>query len=131
VEPWQGTFPATARAAKAIRGEMGAVARRCGLSEQRVGDVELAVSEAATNVVVHAYRDSESGTVTAHASSSHGQLRIVISDHGAGMAPRMDSPGLGLGLPIIASVADRVEVRSPEKGGTEVHITFPCPAAGA
>jgi len=44
------------------------------------------------------------------------------------MAPRVDSPGLGLGLPLITALADEVEVVSSEEGGTEITIVFPCPA---
>jgi anti-sigma regulatory factor (Ser/Thr protein kinase) len=42
------------------------------------------------------------------------------------MGSRSDNPGLGLGLPLIARLADTVEVvrKSP---GTEIHITFACP----
>ena len=43
------------------------------------------------------------------------------------MRPRADSPGLGLGLPLMAHLADAVDIvrTSP---GTEIHLTFPCPA---
>jgi anti-sigma regulatory factor (Ser/Thr protein kinase) len=128
VARWQARFCATAEAAHAIRGEMAAVARRCGLSEERVGDVKLAVSEAATNAVVHAYRGGPAGSITATARVEDSRLRIVISDDGVGMAPRVDSPGLGLGLPLITALADEVEVVSSEEGGTEITIVFPCPA---
>jgi anti-sigma regulatory factor (Ser/Thr protein kinase) len=105
---------------------MAAIARKCGLGHDRIGDVKLAVSEAVTNAVRHAYRDQEPGDVIATAHIESGILRIVIADTGRGMAPRSDSPGLGLGLPLISHAADTVEVmrKSP---GTEVHMTFPCP----
>jgi anti-sigma regulatory factor (Ser/Thr protein kinase) len=125
------SYPAVPAAARAIRGEMAAVARACGLDEDQVADVKLAVSEAVTNAVIHAYRNSPQHaqrTVTAEAYVLDDELRIVIADDGAGMAPRADSPGLGLGLPLIASVAVRLDVVS-EGGGTELHIAFPCPAA--
>jgi anti-sigma regulatory factor (Ser/Thr protein kinase) len=40
------------------------------------------------------------------------------------LIPRLDSPGLGLGLPILAKVADEVSLRSRERGGTEVAMRF-------
>jgi serine/threonine-protein kinase RsbW/stage II sporulation protein AB (anti-sigma F factor) len=107
---------------------MAAVARRCGLSEAAVGDVKLAVSEAATNAVVHAYPGDAVGTITATAWVDEGRLRIAISDEGGGMLPRLDSPGFGLGLPLIAALADDLEIVSRQEGGTEVRIEFPCPA---
>jgi hypothetical protein len=43
---------------------------------------------------------------------------------GLGLVPRLDSPGLGLGLPILVKVADEVSLRSRERGGTEVAMRF-------
>jgi serine/threonine-protein kinase RsbW/stage II sporulation protein AB (anti-sigma F factor) len=48
---------------------------------------------------------------------------VVVADDGLGMMPRTDSPGLGLGLPVITTVSDRMEVVS-EGAGTELHIAF-------
>ena len=42
---------------------------------------------------------------------------IYVRDEGTGLAPRVDSPGLGLGLGLIAQVADSADVRAPESGG--------------
>jgi anti-sigma regulatory factor (Ser/Thr protein kinase) len=107
---------------------MEAIALQCGLSPERAKDVKLAVSEAVTNAVQHAYRDREPGDVWGIAHIEQGQLRIVIADSGIGMTPRTDSPGLGLGLPLISQLADSIQVRSAGDG-TEIHMTFPCPSA--
>src|SRR3954469_6335596 len=106
VARWRGSFVATPEAGYILRGEMAAIARECGLSDQRVGDVKLAVSEAVSNVVRHAYSRRKPGQVIATAHVDGGLLRIVIADTGGGMAPRSDSPGLGLGLPLMAHLAD-------------------------
>jgi anti-sigma regulatory factor (Ser/Thr protein kinase) len=124
---WRGTFPATPGSVGILRGEMAAIARECGLPDERVADVMLAVSEAATNVIVHAYPDHK-GLVSGAAFVGQGALRIVIADNGVGMAPRIDSPGLGLGLPMVATVADALDVKT-SGDGTEIEMTFPCPAA--
>jgi anti-sigma regulatory factor (Ser/Thr protein kinase) len=107
---------------------MAAIARECGLSDQRVGDVKLAVSEAVSNVVRHAYGRREPGQVIATAHVDSGLLRIVIADTGGGMAPRSDSPGLGLGLPLMAHLADAIDVVRKARG-TEIHLSFACPAS--
>jgi serine/threonine-protein kinase RsbW/stage II sporulation protein AB (anti-sigma F factor) len=107
---------------------MAAIARQCGLGCDRVGDIKLAVSEAVSNAVRHAYRDHEPGSVTVTAQIDSGTLRIVIADAGRGMQPRSDSPGLGLGLPLMAYAADSIAV-VPASPGTEIHMTFPCPAS--
>jgi serine/threonine-protein kinase RsbW len=85
----------------------------------------LAVSEAVSNVVVHGYRDSSPGAFTVSVDWDGGELCVIVRDHGRGMAPRMDSPGAGLGLPLIASLAKSFSVTAPDDGGTEVVMTFP------
>ena len=67
----------------------------------------LAVSEAVSNVVVHSYRDNgRPGDFTVSVEWSGDELRVRVRDHGCGMAPRVDSPGAGLGLPLIANLAE-------------------------
>jgi serine/threonine-protein kinase RsbW len=121
------TFPAAPLGVAAIRSAMATVAKACGLDENAVGDVRLAVSEAATNAVLHAYREG-GGVLHVTADVVGEELMIVVADDGEGVIPRPDSPGLGLGLPIIASVARRMEVIS-EGRGTEIHLFFDCPSA--
>jgi anti-sigma regulatory factor (Ser/Thr protein kinase) len=120
---FQASFPAVPLGVGAVRGEMTAIARKCGLDELGVSDVALAVSEATTNAVVH----SRASQIEVTAVRDDGRLTIVIADDGVGMSPRPDSPGMGLGLPIIATVTERFEIVSRE-GRTEVHMTFHCPA---
>jgi anti-sigma regulatory factor (Ser/Thr protein kinase) len=128
---WEATYPPLERSVGVIRGEMEAIARQCGLQEAGICDVKLAVSEAATNAVVHAFRDREPpprGTITVTAITAMGELFIVIADDGIGMAPRADSPGLGLGLPLIATLAARAEIVTRHRG-TAIYMVFPCPAS--
>jgi serine/threonine-protein kinase RsbW/stage II sporulation protein AB (anti-sigma F factor) len=40
------------------------------------------------------------------------------------MTPRPDSPGLGLGLPLMTRLADAVQISTHPEGGTEVRMTF-------
>lgn len=90
-----------------------------------LSDIALAVSEAATNVVLHAYRDvTEPGALVVEAQCIGGHMTVCVRDEGSGLAPRVDSPGLGLGLGLIAQVADSADVRAPESGGTEVVMRF-------
>jgi two-component sensor histidine kinase len=48
---------------------------------------------------------------------------VVVTDEGVGMAPRADSPGLGMGLSIIANVCDGLEIEQRDDG-TRVHMRF-------
>ena len=105
-----------------IRREVVAIASECGFDRARLADVRLAVSEAATNAVVHAYRGRD-GEIRARVTVTRDEFVVVIADRGLGMIPRADSPGLGLGLPTITTVSDRLEVVS-EGDGCELHISF-------
>ena len=80
--------------------------------------VSLAVSEAASNVVFHAYRDREPKPFTVRAVAEADMLIVTISDRGSGMRPNPDSAGLGLGLSIIGNVAESVEFDSTDAGLT-------------
>jgi anti-sigma regulatory factor (Ser/Thr protein kinase) len=51
-------------------------------------------------------------------------LHIVIEDDGRGMLPRTDSPGVGLGLPLIATVSARFDTRSRPGAGTRLSMVF-------
>ena len=89
------------------------------------GDVALAVSEACTNVVMHAYPDGDAGGFRVVADREGECVQVTVSDCGGGMVPRPDSPGLGLGLPLIASLTDLVEVRPAHVApGTVVAMSF-------
>jgi anti-sigma regulatory factor (Ser/Thr protein kinase) len=101
------------------------VAERCGADDRMASDITLAVSEAATNVVVHAYQNVDAGTLALAAEAHDGEVCFEVIDQGAGLIPRADSPGLGLGLPLIAHLTERFEVRPCRKGrGTELFMVF-------
>jgi serine/threonine-protein kinase RsbW len=91
---------------------------------QSPNDVALAVSEAATNAVVHAYRDAPEGQVRVIACDHPEQLLVVVRDYGCGMSARHDSPGLGLGLSLITTVASMISIETPKDGGTRVLMHF-------
>jgi serine/threonine-protein kinase RsbW len=79
--------------------------------------VGVVVSEAVTNAVVHAYRDRERpGEVHVLASLDDDGVDITVADDGMGLRPRTDSPGVGLGMPLIADLADRVEISAVDPG---------------
>jgi anti-sigma regulatory factor (Ser/Thr protein kinase) len=89
--------------------------------------VELAVSEAVSNVVVHAYRDRHGATeeerVDVRLTADAEGVWVVVTDHGIGMSARDDSPGLGLGLSVIAKLSDQLLIVQGETG-TRVHMRF-------
>lgn len=91
---------------------------------ERPADVALAVGEACANVVMHAYTAGEPGDLRLTGAREDGHVRFLVADDGPGLVPRPDSPGLGMGLPIIAQVADEFEVRDGDGRGTRVRIGF-------
>ena len=116
--------PARAENVAVIRHAFGGLADALALPDQVAADIKLAVTEACTNVVVHAYDGSE-GPLEVDASILDEQLTIIVRDHGAGIHPRPDSPGLGLGLPLIATLAQSLELEGgSEDAPTEVRMTF-------
>jgi anti-sigma regulatory factor (Ser/Thr protein kinase) len=123
---FEATYEASPETVGAVRNQLAAIARDCGLDENRIGDVRLAVSEAATNALIHGgARREHAPTIHVEAEKVGGELVIDIIDDGEGMHPRADSPGLGLGLSLMATVSDRLEILQGEPG-TKVRLAFPC-----
>ena len=52
------------------------------------------------------------------------EVEVTVEDDGRGMVQRPDSPGLGLGLPLIATVSARFDTRTQPGGGTRLCIWF-------
>lgn len=86
--------------------------------------IGVVVSEAVTNAVLHAYRDRDiPGRVHVSASLDDHGVEVAIADDGLGMRPRIDSPGIGLGLPLMGDLADRVDI-SNRGPGTRIAAFF-------
>lgn len=87
-------------------------------------DVALAVGEACANVVLHAYTDQPTGVLHVTGAVEGELVCITVADEGSGLSPRLDSPGLGLGLPIIARCSDRFEITERVPTGTRLTMGF-------
>lgn len=116
-------LPARAENIAIVRHALGAFGEVLDLDSQTLSDIRLAVTEACTNVVVHAYPDGE-GSLEVLATVGEDQLTVIVRDEGKGITPRPDSPGLGLGLPLIASLAESMALRRDEHDRTEVQMNF-------
>lgn len=120
-------IPALADEIGRVRHAAVEFARAEGVPDPPLEALRLAISEAVSNAVVHAFRTQElPGTVTVTVDVTSDQLvEAVVRDDGIGMSARGDSPGLGLGLDLIGSVADTVEQRLPADGaGFELWMCF-------
>ncbi|MDX6681996.1 MAG: serine/threonine-protein kinase RsbW [Solirubrobacteraceae bacterium] len=117
-------LPARAENVAVVRHAFGGFAEVLHVDEQTLADIKLAVTEACTNVVIHAYEADDLGELEVDATIDDGRLMVVIRDRGRGIVPRPDSPGLGLGLPLIATLAESLELGTDETDQTEVRMTF-------
>jgi anti-sigma regulatory factor (Ser/Thr protein kinase) len=106
-----------------LRRAVVAAAADLGLDGDRSERLQLAISEALSNVVLHAYADA-SGDMRVALERDDLEVRVTISDDGTGLGRQTATPGLGLGLGIIATAADRVEVASKPARGTRMTIAF-------
>lgn len=118
------TLPARAENVAVIRHAFRGLGAALGLEDDALSDLRLAVTEACTNVVVHAYPDGDGDLRIRATLSEGGRIVVSVLDDGLGMGAVHDSPGLGLGLPLIASLSERVEFDSPDGATTEVRMTF-------
>lgn len=117
------TYRAQAASVPAARRELSEFARAAGASAGQIDAVRLAVSEALTNAVLHAYGD-QPGDVHVTAAVVPGELWVLIADDGRGLEPKTDRPGLGFGLALISQVSDELAIVPRAGGGTEVRMRF-------
>ena len=118
-------WPAVAGSVAEARSAVSAFAEAAGATADALAAVSLAVSEAVTNAVLHAYLDRDQpGPVEVRARHEDERVVVEVADEGRGMLPRTDSPGLGLGLPLIAQMTESLEVHDRDGGGTEIRMAF-------
>ena len=99
-----------------------------------LSDIKTAVSEAVTNCIVHAYKDSSGEILVDLSLYEDGMLRIAVTDHGCGipdvaaaMTPLFTTGDpaerSGLGFSVMQSFMDRLHVTSRVGYGTRVIMT--------
>jgi serine/threonine-protein kinase RsbW len=116
-------YAAVADSVPVARNALVAVAQEAGARATQLEAVALAVSEALTNAVVHAYPDGP-GEIRVSAWLADRELVVVIADDGHGLQAHSEHPGLGLGLGVIATLSDEFDILQPPSGGTEVQMRF-------
>ena len=109
-----------------IRQALSGVAESLEIPAAVLADINMAVTEACTNVILHAYPDGD-GRLEVDVRPGGRKVVVVVRDHGSGFKPRpiRKETSWRLGLPLIAALTDGLEVTSgPEGTGTEVRMTF-------
>ncbi|MDT5013296.1 MAG: hypothetical protein QOH57_4913, partial [Mycobacterium sp.] len=110
-----------------VRARLDMWLRAAGVQDGLRGDVVLAVGEACTNSIEHAYRDGKHGSVHVEADfedgSGDGDIRVRVVDFGSWKTPPADPGTRGRGLRLIKALAHSVAL-SPTTTGTTIEMTF-------
>lgn len=119
-------LPAYAENLSLVRLAVGAVANLGGAPPGVVADLKLAVTEACTNCVLHAYPEGTAAdkTIRVSVSLESGLLTVEVVDEGVGFDPEEVSLVIsdgeqqdhGMGLPIIRTLTDTLDVHRLEPG---------------
>ncbi len=120
------SLPARPENVAVIRHVLGAFAEALQLEADVVEDMRLAVTEACTNVVRHAYHDGDPGPIDVVIRPDGDRLELIVSDRGHGMGASPDVRGPGLGLPLIAALAHEVDIQHEPRRGSRLAMSFLC-----
>ena len=121
-----GRYPAAASTVPAIRHAIARLLGATSLDPQRKADVLLAVTEAATNAVVHG-STLPTDRIDLEAELQRDSLTVTIRDYGPSIVREAPptSPGLGVGLPLISALADDTEFHHAHPGTrATLHFTI-------
>ena len=122
------TIPAKAEYITLGRLALTALARVRPLSDETLNDLKLALTEACTNSVRHAY-EGRDGVVEIVYRLEDDRLVVEVADAGTGFEARsvVDSENGdlnegGLGIAIIQALADEVDIGERESGGSRLRF---------
>jgi anti-sigma regulatory factor (Ser/Thr protein kinase) len=112
-----------------LRGVVDQAAALAGLAAVERDTLLLAVTEAVSNVIRHAYRDRHDQPIEVHVAATPGTLRLDMVDYARFVDPSrivsrpLDEirPG-GLGVHLIRSTMDLVEYNQNPHGGTTLTL---------
>jgi serine/threonine-protein kinase RsbW len=122
------TIPAKAEYITLGRLALTGLARLRPLTQEVLGDMKLALTEACTNSVRHAYEGGE-GVVQIVYELHPDRLVVEVTDEGEGFEPSVDGSGAaddlaegGLGIAIIQALADDLEIGPRVGGGSRIRF---------
>ena len=123
------TIPARAEYITLCRLALTGIGRLRELSDELLADLKLALTEAASNSVRHAYGDKDVGVVDISYQLFSDRLVIEVTDEGEGFDPAAATGNAaelsegGLGIAIIRAIADEVEIGA-QPGGKGSRLRF-------
>jgi serine/threonine-protein kinase RsbW len=114
-------LPASAENVAIVRHAVGGLAETLGMDPIAVADLKTIVTEACTNVAVHAYGD-QGGPLEVEVTPDDDGITVKVRDRGTGIRPRadLDDSRLRLGLPLIAALSSNFSISGGIGQGTEV-----------
>jgi serine/threonine-protein kinase RsbW len=106
-----------------IRDFTKSAAQKCGFTEETIDKIALAVDEACTNVIKHAYKYSPEGDIIVNININHNKMTVSITDHGTNFDPSLvPEPDVkkyyrqhkigGLGIYLMRKLMDEVNFSS-------------------
>jgi anti-sigma regulatory factor (Ser/Thr protein kinase) len=127
------SLPARAENVAVVRHAVAGLGELLGMDETSLADLKTVVTEAAMNVVVHAYPDTDNGLLAVDAHAEHGGLTVVVQDFGSGIRPRPDPerPSLRIGLSLIAALSTSFAIKGGLDRGTEIRMHLALSAESA
>ena len=124
------TIPAKAEYITLVRLALSGLSQTRPVDEETLGDLKLAVTEACSNSVRHAYQAGNEGEVEVVYELHADRVVVQVSDAGSGFAvPENAGEGAmsleegGLGISIIRELADELEL-GPGAGGQGSRLRF-------
>ncbi|WP_156292069.1 anti-sigma B factor RsbW [Oceanobacillus salinisoli] len=120
-------IPAKAEFVGVIRLSLSGIANRMGFSYDDIEDLKIAVSEAITNAVTHAYQGQENGEITIGFGVYENRLEVMVADNGESfklnevkdeIGPFEETESVeslregGFGLFLIEALMDKVQINN-------------------
>ena len=119
------SLPALPANVALARQALAGLADELAIDASLVADMKIALTEACTNVVVHAYGEQQ-GPLEVTMALEHGRLVLTVRDRGEGVHPlpaSSEGPPLGFGLALITSLTDEFGIVGG-RHGTAVRMAF-------
>lgn len=123
------TIPAKAEYIALCRLALTGLLRPLAVEPEVIADVKLALTEACSNSIRHAYADGREGSVEIRYELGDARLAVEVSDEGGGFDPALRAPGAdeldegGLGIAIIRAVTDDLSI-GPRADGDGYRVRF-------
>src|SRR5919109_2760535 len=122
-------IPARAEYVALCRLALTGIARTRALAPELVADLKLALTEACSNSVRHAYDEGREGVVEVRYELADERIVVEVADDGAGFDPEVleraqeELDEGGLGIAIIRAVTDELDIGVRSEGGSRLRFT--------